>query len=124
MQKPCFDVAHLGHVEIYTDKFDESLDFYTRIYGLTESGRDKNSAYLRAFDDYEFCTLKLTRHATTGVGHIAYRAAPLRRLSAGLRLSKRLRTRPMGGAMAIKAMALHSNLRIRLAMSSNFTGTQ
>ena len=75
MQKPCFDVAHLGHVEIYTDKFDESLDFYTRIYGLTESGRDKNSAYLRAFDDYEFCTLKLTRHATTGVGHIAYRAA-------------------------------------------------
>ena len=24
---PSFDVAHLGHVEIYSDKFDESLDF-------------------------------------------------------------------------------------------------
>lgn len=69
------DVAHLGHVEVYTDKFDESLDFFTRVYGLTESGRDENSAYLRAFDDYEFHTLKLTRHHTTGVGHIGYRVS-------------------------------------------------
>ena len=30
---PSFDVAHLGHVEIYSDKFDESLDFFTRVYG-------------------------------------------------------------------------------------------
>jgi catechol 2,3-dioxygenase len=71
--EPIFDVAHLGHVEVYTDRFDESLDFFTRIYGLTESGRDGASAYLRAFDDYEFHTLKLTRHHTTGVGHVGYR---------------------------------------------------
>ena len=69
------DIAHLGHVEVYTDKFDESLDFFTRVYGLTASAIEGNSAYLRAFDDYEFHTLKLTRHHTTGVGHIAYRAA-------------------------------------------------
>ncbi|MGF1621950.1 MAG: VOC family protein [Rhodomicrobiaceae bacterium] len=71
--EPIFDVAHLGHVEMYTDKFEESLDFFTRVYGLTESGREGDSAYLRAFDDYEFHTLKLTRHKTTGVGHIGYR---------------------------------------------------
>lgn len=70
---PCFDVAHLGHVELYTNKFEESLDFFTRVYGLTESGRDGDSVYLRAFDDYEFHSLKLTRHDTTGVGHIGYR---------------------------------------------------
>lgn len=75
MSEPCFDVAHLGHVEVYTDKFEESLDFFTRVYGLTESGRDETCAYLRAFDDYEFHTLKLTRHQTTGVGHIAYRVS-------------------------------------------------
>lgn len=75
MAEPCFDVAHLGHVEMYTDRFEESLDFFTRVYGLTESGRDENSVYLRAFDDYEFHTLKLTRHHTTGVGHIGYRAS-------------------------------------------------
>ena len=72
---PRFDLAHLGHVEVYTDRFDESLDFFTRVYGLKLSGQDETSAYLRAWDDYEFHSLKLTRHHTTGVGHIAYRAA-------------------------------------------------
>ncbi|MFM9974832.1 MAG: VOC family protein [Beijerinckiaceae bacterium] len=84
--EPCFDIAHLAHVEVYTDRYDESLDFFTRVYGLTLTAEDKTSAYLRAFDDYEFHTLKLTRHHTTGVGHIAYRtssqAALLRRVKA------------------------------------------
>jgi catechol 2,3-dioxygenase len=75
MSEPCYDVAHLGHVELYSNKFEESLDFFTNIYGLTESGRDENSVYLRAFDDYEFHTLKLTRSDTTGVGHLGYRCA-------------------------------------------------
>ncbi len=70
-----FDVAHLGHVEMLTDRFDESLDFFTRVYGLKLSGRDDRSAYLRAWDDYEFHSLKLTVADTTGVGHIGYRAA-------------------------------------------------
>ena len=75
MAEPSFDVAHLGHVEVYTDRFEESLDFFTRVYGLKLSARDEASAYLRAWDDYESHTLKLTRHHTTGVGHIAYRAS-------------------------------------------------
>ncbi|NNE87690.1 MAG: catechol 2,3-dioxygenase [Silicimonas sp.] len=69
------DIAHLGHVELYTDQFDASVDFFTRVYGLTLSEQIGDSAYLRAFDDYEFHTLKLTKYHTTGVGHIAYRAA-------------------------------------------------
>ncbi|RCK38193.1 catechol 1,2-dioxygenase [Thalassospira profundimaris] len=75
MSEPCFDVAHLGHVELFTNKFEESLDFFINVYGLTESGRDENSVYLRAWDDYEFHSLKLTRSDTTGVGHIGYRAS-------------------------------------------------
>lgn len=70
-----FDIAHLAHVEVYTNKFEESLDFFTRVYGLTLSGQDEQSAYLRAWDDYELHSLKLTRSDRTGVGHIAYRAA-------------------------------------------------
>lgn len=73
--EPCFDIAHLAHVEMYTDKFVESLDFFTRVYGLKLSGQNETSAYLRAWDDYEFCSLKLTKSHTTGVGHIAYRAS-------------------------------------------------
>lgn len=75
MTELCFDLAHLGHVEVYTDQYEKSLEFFVNIYGLTVSGEDENSAYLRAWDDYEYCSLKLTRHHTTGVGHIAYRAS-------------------------------------------------
>jgi catechol 2,3-dioxygenase len=75
MTERTFDIAHLGHVEMLTDRFDESLEFFTDVYGLKLSGREGSSAYLRAWDDYEFATLKLTRGETTGVGHVAYRAA-------------------------------------------------
>src|SRR5512138_1376 len=69
------DVAHLGHVELLTDKPEASLDFFSRVFGLTESGREGDSVYLRAYDDYEFHSLKLTAAKTTGSRHIAYRAA-------------------------------------------------
>jgi catechol 2,3-dioxygenase len=75
MTEPCHDLAHLAHVEMLTDRFEESLDFFTRVYGLKLSAVDGDSAYLRAWDDYEFHSLKLTRAGTTGVGHVAYRAA-------------------------------------------------
>jgi catechol 2,3-dioxygenase len=71
--EPCFDVAHLGHVELLTDKPEQSLDFFVRVFGMTESGRDGDSVYLRGFDDYEFHSLKLTAAKTTGVGHLGYR---------------------------------------------------
>jgi catechol 2,3-dioxygenase len=73
--EPCLDIAHLGHVELLTDKPEASLDFFVNILGLTESGREAGSVYLRAWDDYEFHTLKLTAARTTGIGHIGYRAA-------------------------------------------------
>lgn len=75
LTEPCHDIAHLAHVEMYTDRYEDSLRFFTEIYGLTLTAEDEHSAYLRAFDDYEFHSLKLTRHTTTGVGHVAYRAS-------------------------------------------------
>jgi catechol 2,3-dioxygenase len=86
--EPMFDVAHLAHLELYTNKPEASLDFFTRVFGLTESGREGDSVYLRAFDDYEFHTLKLTASTTTGVGHIGYRCtsrAALERRVAAIR---------------------------------------
>jgi catechol 2,3-dioxygenase len=73
--EPCFDVAHLGHVELLTDKPEASLDFFVNVYGLTESGRAGDSVYLRAWDDYEFHSLKLTASDTTGMAHCAYRTS-------------------------------------------------
>lgn len=71
--EPCFDIAHLGHVELLTNKPEASLAFFVDVLGLTESGREGDSVYLRAYDDYEFHTLKLTASSTTGVAHIGYR---------------------------------------------------
>jgi catechol 2,3-dioxygenase len=73
MPEPIFDVAHLGHVELLTDKPEASLDFFLNVLGLTQSGRDGDSVYLRAFDDYEYHTLKLTAARTTGMAHVGYR---------------------------------------------------
>lgn len=86
INEPCYDVAHLGHVELLTDKPEASLDFFVRVFGLTESGREGDSVYLRAWDDYEYHTLKLTASNTTGIAHVGYRCASeqalLRRVAA------------------------------------------
>jgi catechol 2,3-dioxygenase len=73
--EPNYDVAHLGHVELFTNKPEASLDFFVNVIGLTESGRQGGSVYLRAWDDYEFHTLKLTASQTTGIGHVGYRTS-------------------------------------------------
>lgn len=75
MNEPCFDVAHLGHVELLSDRFEESLAFFVDVYGLTVAGREGDSVYLRAWDDYEFHSLKLTASDTTGMAHCGYRVS-------------------------------------------------
>jgi catechol 2,3-dioxygenase len=50
------DVAHLGHIELFTPKLDESLTFFTSVVGLHESGRSGDSVDLRAWGDYEWHT--------------------------------------------------------------------
>ena len=69
-----FDLAHLAHIELLTPKPEESLRFFTDIMGMTASGQEGNSVYLRGWDDYEFHTLKLTASNAAGMGHMAFRA--------------------------------------------------
>src|SRR5579883_3403554 len=72
--EPIMDVAHLGHLELLTPKLEESLWFFTNVLGMTESGRQGDSVYLRAYDDYERHSLKLTASKLPGMGHCAFRA--------------------------------------------------
>lgn len=71
--EPIMDVAHLGHLELLTPKPDESLRFFVDVMGMTECGRQGESVYLRAWDDYERASLKLTASHTSGLGHAAFR---------------------------------------------------
>ncbi|MHB8283198.1 MAG: catechol 2,3-dioxygenase [Caulobacteraceae bacterium] len=72
--EPIMDVAHLGHVEVLTPKIEESLAFFVDVMGMTESGREGQSVFLRGWDDYERFSLQLTDSPTSGLGHAAFRA--------------------------------------------------
>ena len=71
--EPCLDVAHLGHVELNTPVFAQSLAFFVDVLGMTVSGEEDGRAYLRAWDDYERYSLVLTDSKTSGLGHAAFR---------------------------------------------------
>lgn len=86
--EPVMDIAHLGHIELLTPKVEESRDFFVNVLGMTESGRQGGSIYLRAWDDYERYSLKLTQSARPGIGHMAFRTRSpqaLERRAAALR---------------------------------------
>ena len=72
--EPCMDLAHLGHLELLTPKPEESLRFFVDVMGMTESGRQGASVYLRGWDDYERYSLQLTASSSSGLGHAAFRA--------------------------------------------------
>src|SRR5215470_8410341 len=87
IKEPITDIAHLGHLELLTPKFDESLNFFVNVLGMTQSGARGQSAYLRGWDDYERYSLKLTASKTSGMAHVAYRtrsAQALERRAAAL----------------------------------------
>jgi len=71
--EPVMDLAHLGHLELLTPKPEESVRFFVDVMGMTESGREGDSVYLHAYDDYERHSLKVTTSKLPGLGHVAYR---------------------------------------------------
>jgi len=75
-----FDIAHLGHVELYTPKLEESCTFFKDIMGLQEVYRSDKSVYLRCWGDYEEYSLILTKKEHAGVGHTALRTMSLEAL--------------------------------------------
>ncbi|CAH0994665.1 Manganese-dependent 2,3-dihydroxybiphenyl 1,2-dioxygenase [Emticicia aquatica] len=86
MQATIWDLAHVAHVELFTPKLEESTRFFTEIMGMSISDVKNDSVYLRAYDDYEHHTLKLTAHKHAGMKHFAWRAksqeALMRRVAA------------------------------------------
>ncbi len=72
--EPRHDIAHLSHVELLTPRPEESLAFFRDVLGMHEVARHGQSVYLRAWGEYELCSLKLTESAQPGIGHTAFRA--------------------------------------------------
>lgn len=72
--EPVLDVAHLGNVELFTPKPNESLAYFTNILSLEKVHAEEHSIYLRAYGDYALTTIKLTEASDAGVGIVAWRA--------------------------------------------------
>ncbi|MQA84136.1 MAG: catechol 1,2-dioxygenase [Streptosporangiales bacterium] len=68
-------ISQLAHVELLTPSPEESLRFFTDVFGLEESGRDDGSVYLRCWGDFFFHSVQLTEAAEPAVGHIGWRTA-------------------------------------------------
>jgi catechol 2,3-dioxygenase len=68
------DIAHLGPVEMFTPKAEESLRFFVEVMGMEIEHQDGASVYLRGWGDYQPWSLKLTGSDTSGMGVLGLRA--------------------------------------------------
>jgi catechol 2,3 dioxygenase len=68
------DLAHLGPVELLSPKADESLRFFTDVFGMEVEGTEGQSVYLRGWGDYQRWSLKLTESDTSGMRMLGLRA--------------------------------------------------
>jgi catechol 2,3-dioxygenase len=68
------DLAHLGPVEMFTPKPQESLEFFEQVMGMDVIARAGQSVYLRGWDDYQNWSFKLTESDTSGMGYLGLRA--------------------------------------------------
>ena len=46
-------VLRMGRVELKVLDLEKSVDYYTNVIGLEETGRVGNSVYLKAWDEYD-----------------------------------------------------------------------
>ena len=59
-------VAHVGHVELRVPDVARSVEFLTTFVGLRLTGHDGDTAYLRAWQDWDHHTLQLTEAPEAG----------------------------------------------------------
>ena len=71
---PLHDIAHLGHVELFTPAPERSLWYFRDVLGMSVVHEAGVSVFLRAWGDHAMSTLKLTEASHNGVGTIAWRA--------------------------------------------------
>ncbi len=74
MNAPPPDLAHIAHAELLTPFPDDSLRFFTDLFGMEIEHREGQSVYLRGWGEYQPYGLKLTESRAPGLGHIGIRA--------------------------------------------------
>jgi catechol 2,3-dioxygenase len=84
--EPLFEVAQLAHVEILSPDPARTLWFFTDLLGMEVTETRGQSAYLRAYEDRDHHTLKVTEAPQPGMGHCAWRTTSARALERRVRV--------------------------------------
>jgi catechol 2,3-dioxygenase len=74
MSEPIHDLAHIGHAELLTPFPEDTVRFFTELFGMEIEARQGESVYLRGWGDYQRYSLKVTESSLPGLGHMAIRA--------------------------------------------------
>lgn len=70
-------VIRLGRVELRVMDLEKSVDYYTRIIGLEETGRDEERVYLKAWDEYDHHSVILQQADSAGMDHFGFKVKRL-----------------------------------------------
>jgi catechol 2,3-dioxygenase len=68
------ELAHLGPVELFTPKGEETLWFFVEVLGMEITAQDGPATYLRGPADYQRWSLKLIASDASGMGVLGLRA--------------------------------------------------
>ncbi len=68
-------ILRLGHVELMVDDLDAAEEFYVRLLGFDVHSRSDSQLRLRALEEFDAWSLCLTRAASGGLGHTAFRVS-------------------------------------------------
>ena len=71
---PIHDLAQIDHCELLTPFPEESLRFFTDLFGMEIEHAEGQSVFLRGWGEYQPYGMKLTEAPLPGVGHISIRA--------------------------------------------------
>ena len=65
-------VMRIGRVELKVLDLEKSVDYYTNVIGLEETGRMGDSVYLKAWDEFDHHSVILTKSNYCWVGHFGF----------------------------------------------------
>ena len=65
-------VLRMGRIELKVLDLEKSVDYYTNVIGLEETGRMGDSVYLKAWDEFDHHSVILTKSTTAGIGSFGF----------------------------------------------------
>ena len=70
-------VLRPGHTQLRVLDLDESIEFYSNVLGLIQTGREGDRAYFKAWDERDHNSIILRQADTAGLSNIAATTANL-----------------------------------------------